>query len=319
MKQRAQERKETSDMPNYSPEELARRRAKTKRKKDAQRDRRAGKPRRGKKPKRRRPPPPAYPNEPIIKVMGQQMTKPFFSVIAYANNSDTYRSNYDSMAATAHIPFEFIFVGPTPPSDEMPDNFRYITTDAKPAKCVEIAARSAVGEYLIVGSDNIVFSDYLIGKLFGYTLRVDPDEILLGARLMDETFHSTVPYSPNRFDESLVFDKNVSCSPVIVMAPTIKRDQWYKFGGVDKRTETSFAAELEMQMRCFESDMTPFIIPDCMIKHANCLDIQQQDLLLHREGKEARSLLNSWWVKDGTTSKTRLSPVESFTGEELKI
>ena len=109
------------------------------------------------KKKRKKVAPEAYPCEAAVRTMGQAMTAPYFSFIAHARES--YMACYSSLAGTAHIAFEVVFVGPNPPVEGMPDNFRFIQSNAKPAQCLEIAARNARGKYLIPGWDDMDFSD----------------------------------------------------------------------------------------------------------------------------------------------------------------
>lgn len=249
------------------------------------------------KKKKQKKAPEAYSCEAAVRAMGQGMTAPYFSFIAHARESCI--ACYSSLAGTAHIAFEVVFVGPKSPMEGMPDNFRYIQSDAKPAQCLEIAARNAKGEYLIPGWDDMLFSDYFLNKIFVYTMRTKKFEIILGSRIQ-QTRGGPDPQS--FLDASLVFDESIPNSPVIVMTPVFKRELWSSLGGVDSRFESSFA-EIDLQMRGRERGMTPFIIPDCSVVKTDS----------HLPSGEERQLLNSLWVtSDGRVSKSRLSSVSSF-------
>lgn len=242
----------------------------------------------------------SYPCEAQIRALGAAMTKPHFSFIAAAHRKYAYGSVFSSLSANAHIKFEVVFVGPSPPVEQMPGNFKYIQTDAKPAECLEIAARNSVGNYLVVGSDNLMFSDFFLNKLYTYTLRLSNYEVVIGSRIRT---------AGNVFlDESLVFDENVPNCPVVVMTPTLKKELWTNLGGIDNRFNSCCCSDIDIQMRCYENGMTQFLIPDCSIERIK----YPQDA--PEVFSSDRKFLNSLWVKeDGTMSKQRLSPVEKFS------
>ena len=78
------------------------------------------------------------------------MSKPVFSVCFSAIRNNLYKSFYDSLSAVhgSCPPFEVIFVGDNPPTEPMPDNFKYIYSKVKPAQCTEIAVRAATGDFI---------------------------------------------------------------------------------------------------------------------------------------------------------------------------
>ena len=245
----------------------------------------------------------AYPCEAAVKAMGANMTSPYFSFIA-ADEGSSVEALCGGFSCDAHVPFEIILAGSNPP-EQMPANSRYIQTNAKPAQCLELAARNAVGEYLIIGTDDVNFSPYFMNKLYVYTLRLLLFDVVVGSRLQGKN-------DVGFLDDKMVFDENVQNSPVIVMTPTIKRDIWNSLGGVDARLHSSLSAGLDMQVRCYERGMTPLLIPDCSVSKTDLVESLQLEA-------SNRALLNSLWItKDGKMSRTRLSPVEPFTEEELR-
>ena len=66
------------------------------------------------------------------------------SIIATAHRPANWLAICDSFVTECKI--EFVFVGPNPPVDIRPENFKYIRSRVKPAQCVEIALRNAVGK-----------------------------------------------------------------------------------------------------------------------------------------------------------------------------
>ena len=234
--------------------------------------------------------------------------QPVFSVVFAAVRYQLYRSFYDSLASGTNVPFEIVFVGNAPPRERMPANFKYITTNVKPAQCVEIAARNAQGKYLLLFSDDEVFSPNFLNRLYDYTLRLDMDKVLITFRYK---------FSGTMRDAQLVFDSDMVTSSFVGLAGCFRRDLWNQLGGVDNRW-TGCYGDMDMQMRFYEYGMRPFLTPDCIIEELPpSLAPLQKMKLYYRCGDSSRSLLMSLWTKDGKPSKKRLLPVASFVDEGI--
>lgn len=237
------------------------------------------------------------------------MDKIKVSIISAAQRYYAYEDCYNSIEPCNEVPFEIVFVGPNPPKRTMPDNFKYIETHVKPSQCLEIAARYANGEYLQVGGDDLIYPPNFLKRLNNYILRLDTDRVLISFRFLcrDEIA-----------DQGMIFSLKIPNSPVVGIAPAMRKSIWHNLGGLDRRFYGSFA-DMDMQMRCYEYGMNPFLTPDLVIGEKNYYHLEKKkDSLLHRNGKAATILLNSFWVNgDGTMSKKRLSPVESFDDKDL--
>ena len=207
------------------------------------------------------------------------------------------------------MPFEIVFVGPSPPTQKMPDNFRHIVSDATPCQCVEIAVMNAVGEYIVPLSDDVTLSDGYLNKFYNYIQRFDRDKVLISSRFWVER--------ADKFgDDGLMFDGGMPTVPVMGVCPAFRRDLWIKLGGLDRRFHGTFC-DMDMQMRFYEYGMQPFITPDCWINEiVQTSRAEKKKTLFSLHGADARRLLNSLWIVDGTISPVRLSPVEPFTSEE---
>ena len=251
------------------------------------------------------------------------MDKPVFSIATASRRNQYYDWFYESLTKDTSVPFEIVFVGPNPPLHKMPDNFRHIYSTASPCQCIEIAVRNAAGEYVLSMGDDVQFSEKFFDKLYSYTQRLDKDKVLISCRFRLNSL--------NRFgDDGLMLDGDIPTSPIIGIGPAFRRDIWIKLGGLDKRFHSTMC-DVDMQIRFLEYGMRPFITPDCFLSevwkndgpfkevgwskvgHPNC-----SLLLVHYE--TARAFLRSLWIKDGDVGyRTRLSPVESFSEEELRI
>ena len=236
--------------------------------------------------------------------------KPVISIISAAYRHWMYRDFYDSISAGANIPFEIVFVGPNPPTQKMPDNFKYIQTNVKPAQCQEIAARNAMGKYLIVGSDDERFSQDFLNKLHNYIQRLDRDKVLISFRYQ----HAGVVR-----DNQLCLHVGIIASPFVGVAPCFRRDLWNHLGGIDRKWAGSYS-DVDMQMRFYEYGMQPFLAPDCIIDEVQSLKRDRRHTLYARCGFSGKDLIEKLWSKeDGTRLGNRLWPVEPFEDKEILI
>ena len=236
------------------------------------------------------------------------MGKPKYSFIAAAIREYHYEDLYNSIAQNNDVPFEVILVGDKSPTKPMPDNFHYIHTSVKPAQCLEIAARHAVGELMMTTGDDLRYPDGFLKKVEYYVNKIDLDKVFM-----------TYRYSFNNVtnDAQLVFDIDIPNSPIVGFSGLFRKDLWHQFGGLDKRFVSCFG-ETDMMMRYFEYGLNVFIPPDC---YPNEISQNKGELTsFARSGFSGRETLNSFWVKsDNTMSKTRLLPVESFIDEDILI
>ena len=232
------------------------------------------------------------------------MSQPLFSIINPAMRDDRYETVYQSLSLLNRIPFEIVFVGPNPPQKSMPSNFRYITTDVKPAQCLEIAARYATGEYLITAGDDLTFSANFLNKMASYVGRLEGSKVWLSSKYsLGGVFH----------DGYFTFDPTMEICPMVGVANVIRREVWHEMGGVDRRFVACFA-DTDIQMRLHEKGYTLFITPDCSVDEIPPVDM---NTLFRRSAKSERLFLNSLWINKYGLSKTRLSLVEPFSDNNI--
>ena len=232
-----------------------------------------------------------------------------FSFICSAIRSELYMRVCESVGFKTNIPHEIIYAGFSPPTQKMPSNFKYIVTHAFPAWAVEIAARFAVGEYIIMMPDDCLLSEGYINRLSYYIDKLGMEKCLIGGRYKYLN-------KPSCADMSLTVDMDDPKAPVTTICQAFNREVWNKIGGLDSRF-TGIFYDIDMAMRFYEYGYTPFIMPDAYVEEDRFTVIPHT--LLKKTGKESRNLLDTLWRKeDGRYSLKRSLPVIPLTDEQVK-
>jgi hypothetical protein len=235
--------------------------------------------------------------------------RPYFSLFGPAIRPQYYEEYYNNVSVNNNIPFEIVFVGNVPPTKTMPDNFRYIYSEATPAQCWDIAARATKGDFIIVAADDVRYSRNFLNRIYYYTTIFDMDKTLIAFRL---SFQHGSYFTGITADEGGFFNFGKPFFPVIGLSGVFRKDLWVKIGGIDSRFYGGFA-DLDITFRYYyELGMRIFIIPDCLIIEVP-IAIKKGSNLLYRSNPQ--SLLDYLWMEDGVFSRKRQSPVESFIYE----
>jgi hypothetical protein len=230
--------------------------------------------------------------------------KPYISFIAPAIRSDYYGDFYNFLMATnGCVSFEIIFVGNKPPLNPMPNNFKYIYSEESPSKCLEIAARKAVGEYLIPVSDDCIFSPQFLCSLWSWQKRNNLSECLLTWRHVENGVID---------DTLLKFNADVKKNMFLGTGGMFNREIWYKLGGIDSRFVFPYNAVVDMQMRFYEYGFYPYSMNICFTINRG-IEEKRTDKLCHRsETLTDFELLKILWIKDNNISTKRLDSVISY-------
>jgi len=226
-----------------------------------------------------------------------------FSLIGPAVRSELYLRTYNRLNKNNSTSFELIFVGNNPPQEKMPDNFKYIFSESSPACCIEIAAREAKGEFLIITPDDCAYSDKFLDNMKKSLDDFGDKKMIIGARYKQDGIFN---------DECLTFDLKIKDSVPLPAQATYKRTDWLKLGGLDSRFDLSFC-DADMIMRMYEIGYCLHIHKDVWIDEELIKNKKLRKIRMWKiTGKSGRKLLNSLWVKDGKMSKTRLDKLHPF-------
>lgn len=193
--------------------------------------------------------------------------------------------------------FEIIFVGPNEPDFKVPNNFKFIKTNVKPARCQEIAARNSKGNLLLNMSDDIIFwKEKPLDKLYNEYKSYNDKKITL----------SCIYGNPS---EHLYFKSDPS-SPVVPCIGLMSRNLYMNIGGIDRNFICTYF-DLDIAMRIYALGGRVILSKDVYIGE-------------YHVGPEGlcgrypdRAYLDSLWVINGKVQFKRAKPVEPFSGNRI--
>lgn len=233
------------------------------------------------------------------------MAKPTVSILASASRPENWMVLYDSIGEN-DVAFELIFVGPNPPKHDLPENFKYIRSNVKPAQCFEIASRNASGELLMIVPDDLRFiSQHPIDKLYA-------------AHTTSNNTSPIVSTEYNFADGWNRFYAGDSTTPIIPMYWMISAKLWRDLGGVDRRF-IAVCWDMDMAMRVLAIG-GEVVMADVFVSG----EIEMPDKprsrgsALYRDYKATdRVLLDQLWSTDGKVHFNRSLPVEPLSDQNI--
>ena len=234
--------------------------------------------------------------------------QPIISLYGPAVRTEIWLDYYEGLACNS-IPFEIVFVGPNKPDFVLPDNFHYIKSNVKPAQCLEIAARNALGEYLLNTVDDLLFTTKdALDKLYSEYLSYDDDKLILSCRYMMDGID--VSYECHRFH---IQDPD---SPIMPVSGLISKMLYRELGGVDKNFLALFS-DLDIAMRLYAMGGSVVLSSVYVNEIVNSVPYGTKSSLLDSEvGVHDRLLLNRLWQTAGYQF-VRNQPFEPFTDERI--
>jgi hypothetical protein len=228
-----------------------------------------------------------------------------FSVIASAVRSNLYKKCYDNINENNNTSFEMIFVGNKKPIEKMPNNFQYIYTEVAPVQCFEIAARCSIGEYLIISTDDTLFSPNYLDKINHYLSKLHMEKALVGGRYQTNGIF---------YDNILTFDRKCSNSPVLPFLSAYKRSVFEELGGFDRRFPYA-KFDMDLALRFYEYGYHPFVAPDAWGNEIRNKDICSS--LCAPTDRLGLKLCWRFWNDGYKILKNRKLPVESFEDKDI--
>ena len=169
------------------------------------------------------------------------MSNPEVTLFAAAARPHHWGELYNRIGKN-EVPFEIVFVGPTSPSFDLPDNFRFIQSTVKPTQAFEIARRNAKAPLVMNISDDCNFvGEHPIDRLYAAYLSYHDENLILSCRYMIGNL--------DRRQDHLFFVKDPT-SPVMPMHSFMSQKLYDKVGGVD-RNFIAVMWDLDIAMRVY--------------------------------------------------------------------
>lgn len=269
------------------------------------------------------------------------MTKlPKISIIGSSIRDHLWEKFYVNLDSQNEIDFEIVFSGSSKSKLDLPSNFKYIFSETKPAQCVEISARNATGDLLMISSDDLLFSENSLDQLYDLYQKKCEDYDFVSTRFRRKGYE----YLPDDFK----FWSSAENSPLMPMNLTFKKDIWHKLGGIDKNFIGLFY-DLDLALRLMQRGGKNFLCKKAIseeIFYPVTLNSKIRKKLLSLLGNKAsaslfteigtnmdKPMLNSFWLKkikdldsseeyyslfeDKVHVKRRIRDVESFSDTKL--
>ena len=227
---------------------------------------------------------------------------PRIAITASAYRPQNWMDLYRSIGEN-DVEFELVFVGPNPPNYELPKNFRFIRTDVKPIQCMEIAARNATADLIIVNfTDDCEFvGSRPLDRLYETYKSHNQGKVILSCKYMLDG--EDLSHALQRFDTT---DPS---SPVMPLAALMSRKLYRDIGGMDRNFKAVYG-DLDITMRVYALGGR-VVMSDVYINEL--LSKRWGSILCGEFGEHDRGILNSLWTTNGQVHFNRAKPVEPFS------
>ena len=216
-----------------------------------------------------------------------------------------WQSMYDALA-TSTVPFELIVVGPLAPDHIMPENFKFILSDVKPAQAVEIARRQCTGDFLMNLPDDLQLPLQMLDRLVtAYEQSLDKQIIITPMFGIDGNI---LPKC------AMYYNVNDLTSPIMSVGSFMSRELHDKIGGLD-RNFVAIYWDLDIVMRVYELGGHVVLLDDLVVSESTLPTDAVACSLSTRFSRRDRDYLTELWG-DGKTF-TRRRALEPYQDENL--
>lgn len=253
------------------------------------------------------------------------MEKPKISLVASAVRTFAWQNFYDSLKGNKY-PIEVVFAGNKKPDFELPSNFKYIYSAAKPCQCYEIAVRNATGELVGWTADDVRYNHIKHNSLdisYDFYKSFNDPKVVVAMRSIED---GRDLWNTHRFFGGWTH------TPLMAPLGLMNREFLMEIGGYD-RNFISGQGENDIVMRAIEAG------GKCEMCMDGYLFINHNEIH-HKSGHHAsfrqwydwdRQFLEKCWIIGGygkyhskeqsdkrvQFSPKRLLPVESFVDENI--
>jgi hypothetical protein len=225
------------------------------------------------------------------------------SIYASAIRTEKWLDLYKSIGEN-ETPFELVFVGPNEPDFDLPDNFRFIKSDKKPAQCWAIAADKCKYDLILNITDDIVFAtEHPIDAFLRSFKYMNTEKVIISGRYMLNGVDRT-------WDEQ-VYNLGDNTSPLMPVCSLMSKKLFNEMGGID-RNFNAVCWDLDIAMRLIANGGK--ITLSNVFVNEIC---KGHDLYFGNCGHD-RKLLDELWMRGKELHFKRLREVEPYTAKELQ-
>lgn len=225
------------------------------------------------------------------------MSNPVISLCASAVRVKDWKAFYRSTVNNS-IPYEVVFVGDVQPDFDLPRNFHWHYSKAKPTQCWEAAIRLSRGKYISITADDAEYAD---GSLDS------------AVRFMDTRFnHRTVGAFQTIENGTLITDSHFYKEKRMAPFFIFNRGYYTYLGGADKRFIGGMW-ENDVIMRVWEDGGSVEKVDNAFVSVDHLRKHNATSKSCEWHWKYSFPLLESLWVN----KDKRTDPVQEFDDKDI--
>jgi hypothetical protein len=232
------------------------------------------------------------------------MASPIISVYGSACRPQNWLSLYNTLRDSS-INFEIVFVGPNEPNYPLPDNFKYIQSNVKPAQCVEIASRYTSGELIMQIADDLEFrTPKMLDSLYRAYVTYNDERLIVSCRFMVDGVDVS--------DLCCNYLAGHSETPMISVAGLMSNKLYKEVGGID-RNFMAVCGDMDMIMRVHKCGGS-VVLSDVYVNESR---VHCGGDLYALYSVQDRALLDSLWMVGERVQLDRARLFEPFSDERI--
>ena len=228
------------------------------------------------------------------------------SVIATAHRPKNWEVVFNSIVS--NLNFEVIFVGPKPLPRKvnLPDNFRFIKSKVKPTQCVEIAMGAALGKFILLIADDLVFeTKYALDILVESWMKLKNDYAISSCKYKLHGVYQS--------EKDLRYFAGDLSTPLLPIGGLMLRSAVFEIGAVDNGFIGVFY-DIDLVMRLYERGGV-LKINEVFLDEK--VGLRRGSTLCGDYWKSDREYLNSLWTFEGKVVSGRNKKVSKFKSEKI--
>lgn len=232
------------------------------------------------------------------------MSKPEVTICISSIRPQNWKIFWDSLegAKTNH---EIIFVGPNPPTFDLPSHVRYIETKVKITQCWQIAANESQADTLTFSTDDMRYSPHALDSLYEAHAKSDDKRIMMSAAYVA---------NGQNFAQYQHYFFNGQASPQTPFGWLLDKDVFCQVGGIESRF-VGVQWDVDLALRVIEYGGHTEILPGVVVEEFESL--QTKPSACDRFWNYDRPLLDTFWANGPNISTKRMRPIQPFICENI--